>query len=111
MSASEKRELLDISITWRKSRYNIFSGLIPSIFEEIVAHLEELPMSFDRYFDVENMETFKEWDMDPYSFNLEIMSRMMESWKTVVLCSWQGLWEKFYKRVQWSMHISPASRA
>jgi len=36
-------------------------------------------MSFDRYFDVENMETFKEWDMDPYSFNLEIMSRMMES--------------------------------
>jgi len=35
--------------------------LIPSIFEEIVAHLEELPMSFDRYFDVENMETFEEW--------------------------------------------------
>jgi len=36
-------------------------------------------MSFDRYFDEGNMETFEEWIMKAYSFNLEKMSQMMES--------------------------------
>jgi len=36
------------------------SSLIPSVCEEIVAYLEMLSTSFDRYFDVGNMEISEE---------------------------------------------------
>ena len=37
---------------------NESSSLIPSVCGEIVAHLEELLESFDRYFDVGKLESF-----------------------------------------------------
>ena len=50
------------------------SSLIPSVCEEIVAYLEMLSTSFDRYFDVGNMEISEEWITNPCFFNLEKMS-------------------------------------
>jgi len=47
---------------------------IPSGCEEIVAHLEVLSTSFDRYFDVGKVETSDERIMNPCSFNLNKMS-------------------------------------
>ncbi|XP_037779480.1 protein ZBED8-like [Penaeus monodon] len=42
---------------------NESSSLIPSVCGEIVAHLEMLTTSFDRYFDVGKLESSKEWIM------------------------------------------------
>ncbi|CAM1323965.1 ZBED8 (predicted) [Pycnogonum litorale] len=49
-------------------------SVIPSVCEEIVAHLEILSKSFDGYFAAGKLETSEEWIMNPYSFNLDNMS-------------------------------------
>ncbi|XP_037800341.1 protein ZBED8-like [Penaeus monodon] len=54
------------------------SSLIPSVCGEIVAHLEVLSMSFDRYFDVGKLESSKDWIMNPYAFDLNKMSDDVE---------------------------------
>lgn len=57
---------------------NESSSLIPSVCGEIVAHLEVLSTSFDRYFDVGKLESSKEWIMNPYAFDLNKMSDDVE---------------------------------
>ena len=52
--------------------------LIPCVAAEVVAHLEVLLTSFDKYFDVGKLDSTEEWILDPYSFSLEKMSGDVE---------------------------------
>ena len=47
------------------------SSLISVVCEQIMAHLEVLLTSFNRYFDVGTMETSEELIMNPHCFNLK----------------------------------------
>ena len=49
-------------------------SIIPTVREEIVAHLEMLSESFDGYFAAGDLKISEEWIMNPYSYNLEKMS-------------------------------------
>ena len=53
-------------------------SLIPSVYEEIVDHLEILSKSFHGYFGGGELETSEKWIINPYFFNLDY-STMMKS--------------------------------
>jgi len=79
------------------------SRLIPSVYEKIVAHLEILSTSFDRYFDVGKMETSEEWIVNPCSINLDKMQddgELKEDFINVFKsCSWNAVWEYNFRRL------------
>ena len=72
-------------------------------------------MSFDRYFHEGNMQTFEEWVMKAYSFNLEKMSQTkqfpLQHFETDQLSYWQLLCtSKFglaYRKSQCAYHQHP----
>jgi len=51
-----------------------YASLIHSFYKEIVAHLQVLLMSVDRYFNLGMTETYEEWIMNPYSLHLDKMA-------------------------------------